>query len=102
MEQASQLSRMKIKLGIPVTDNQHNELLNLLLDDAQNDILGITHQEALPAGLQSTQVELAIIRYNKLGIEGQSAHSEGGISRSFEDIPKSMMNKIRSFRRLPR
>lgn len=95
------LSKLKLKLGI--SDTAQDELLDLYLEDANETILGITHLSEVPANLLSTQVELAIVMYNKEGIEGQTSHSEGGISRSFEDdIPKGVMKKIRAARRLPR
>lgn len=96
-----QLERLKIKLGI--LDTTQDSLLNLYLDDAKDTILELTHLKELPQSLLSTQIELAIICYNKEGIEGQTSHSEGGVSRSFEEgIPESIMKKIRSARRLPR
>ena len=79
-----------------------DDLLQAYLDDAQEAILNLTNLDAIPNKLLSTQVELAIIYYNKQGIEGQTAHSEGGISRSFEDIPLSILKKIKSCRRLSR
>lgn len=98
-----QLSKLKLKLGISLAGVSQDELLNLYLDDAKDTILELTHLEDLPASLLSTQIELAIVLYNKEGIEGQTSHSEGGISRSFEEgIPESIMKKIRSARRLPR
>lgn len=95
------LSRLKLKLGI--NDVLQDELLDLYLEDAKDTILELTHLSEVPTSLLSTQVELAIVMYNKEGIEGQTSHSEGGISRSFEDdIPKGIMKKIRAARRLPR
>ncbi|WIF95025.1 phage head-tail connector protein [Caminicella sporogenes] len=94
---------MKIKLGISLGDTSQDDLLILYLEDAKNEILELTHLEEIPDKLLSTQVELAIIYYNKRGIEGQTSHGEGGISRSFEEgIPKNIMKKILAYRRLPR
>ncbi|MDD3840764.1 MAG: phage head-tail connector protein [Clostridia bacterium] len=98
-----QLEKLKIKLGIPLEDISQDDLLNLYLEDAKDTILEMTHLSELSVSLLGVQVELAIIYYNKQGIEGQTSHSEGGISRSFEEgIPESIMKKIRACRRLPR
>ncbi len=98
-----QLDRLKIKLGIPLDDVNEDNLLSLYLEDAEDEILELTHLEEIPKKLLPTQIDLAIIMYNKQGIEGQISHSEGGISRSFEEgIPESIMKRIRSCRRLPR
>jgi len=42
------------------------------------------------------QLEIATYLLNKRGAEGQTAHSENGISRSYEsaDVPSSMLNQI--------
>lgn len=42
------------------------------------------------------QVEIAVYLLNKRGAEGETAHSENGVSRSYEDgdIPPSMMRDI--------
>lgn len=94
----TQLEKLKLKLN----NSENDDLLQLYLDDASEFILNQTHLDVLPQGLFSTQIELAIIYYNKQGIEGQTSHSEGGISRSFEDVPESILKKIRSCKRLPR
>lgn len=94
------LDNMKLKLGI--NTNEFDTLLSLYLDDSAEYILGRTNLDEVPDGLYNTQVELAIIYYNKAGIEGQTSYSEGGISRSFEDVPASIDKKINRYRVLPR
>lgn len=98
-----QLNKFKRRVGITPNDTTKDDLLNDYLNDAKEDILELTHLEEIPKNLLSTQVKLAVIYYNKEGIEGQISHSEGGISRSYlDDLPKEDMKKIRSARRLPR
>lgn len=43
-----------------------------------------------------TQVEIAVYLLNKRGAEGETAHSENGISRSYEDgdVPPSLLRQI--------
>lgn len=43
-----------------------------------------------------TQVEIAVYLLNKRGAEGETAHSENGISRTYEsgDVPASMMRQV--------
>ncbi len=83
----------KLKIQIGVKDDQ-NDLLKLLLEDVESDILTWTNRTELPTSLESTCRQIAVIRYNKQGIEGQSSHSEGGISRTFEVLPQSIQNAI--------
>lgn len=42
------------------------------------------------------QVEIAVYLLNKRGAEGQTAHTENGVSRSYENggIPESMLREI--------
>ena len=78
-------------------------MLTILLEDAEQTLLDLTNQDTLPAQLESTQEDIAILSYNKIGNEGESSRGEGGISRSFEkDLPEPILKKIRKYRRLPR
>ena len=45
------------------------------------------------------QVEIAVYLLNKRGAEGQTAHSENGISRSYEDgdVPPALLRDIVPF-----
>ncbi|ATP40703.1 hypothetical protein CSE16_11950 [Solibacillus sp. R5-41] len=94
----SQLDKLKIALGIK--DDLQDDLLQLFLDDARNDILTWTNRVELSPSLESVQRQMATICYNMQGVEGQSSHSEGGISRSFDDLPQSIQNTINQSRLL--
>lgn len=50
----------------------------------------------VPAKYQGVQVEIAAFMLNKRGAEGEKAHSENGITRSYEsgDIPDSLLRRI--------
>ena len=52
--------------------------------------------ESIPDKYDFLQCEIAVYLLNKRGAEGQTAHSENGISRSYEnaDIPDSMLNEV--------
>lgn len=92
------LEMLKIRLGI--SDEARDGLLFLLLSEAQDAILDIIGREELPARLISVQVELAVIAYNKQGAEGESARSEGGISRSFIDgLPDDLKQRLKNYPR---
>lgn len=93
-----QLEKLKLMLGI--TDASQDAALQLLLDDVGSDLLTWTNRQELPIGLEPTQRQIAVIRYNKQGIEGQTSHSEGGVSRSFEDLPLSIQSAVSQFRLL--
>lgn len=50
----------------------------------------------VPDKYATLQCEIAVYLINKQGAEGQTAHSENSISRSYEnaDVPVSMLNAI--------
>lgn len=50
----------------------------------------------VPEQYSLLQVEIAVYLLNKRGAEGEAAHSENGISRTYEngDVPNSMMRQI--------
>lgn len=50
----------------------------------------------VPEQYHFLQVEIAVYLMNKRGAEGEAAHSENGISRTYEngDVPLSMLRQI--------
>lgn len=73
-------------------------LLRALLADAEDAILAYLGLDALPAALQGAQAQLAIVYYNRLGIEGETSHAEGGVRRGMEALPKDIEAQIRPWR----
>lgn len=50
----------------------------------------------VPKQYEYLQVEIAVYLLNKRGAEGETAHSENGISRTYEDgdIPPTLLRQI--------
>ncbi|WP_082673041.1 head-tail connector protein [Paenibacillus senegalimassiliensis] len=88
------LEKLKLQLGIKLDDDAEDSLLTLMLEDAEQDVLTWTNRTEVPTSLESVVRQVVVIRYNKQGAEGQTSHSEGGISRSFEDLPKGLQQSI--------
>lgn len=57
------------------------------------------NENTVPDQYAHIQVEIAVYLLNKRGAEGESSHSENGISRSYEngDVPASLMREITPF-----
>lgn len=55
--------------------------------------------DTVPKRYSLLQCEIAAYLLNKRGAEGQTSHSENGISRSYEsaDVPESMLNEVVPF-----
>lgn len=97
----TQLEKLKIRLGIEADNNKDDSLLQMLLEDAEGEILDYCNRDVLPDKAQALQRELAIVYYNRLGSEGEASRSEGGISVSYiNDIPEGIKSRLNAFRRL--
>ena len=86
----------KIKRRIP--DCADDALLSDLLESAGDMILAYTGRDSIPEALCSAQVALAAILYNRMGIEGEAAHNEGGVSRSVEFLPEDLRRQLNAWR----
>lgn len=70
------------------------EEAELFFSRAEQFLLSETNRTELNAGLLSAQLEMAIILFNREGIEGEGSRSEGGISISMIDLPEGIQRTI--------
>ena len=86
----TQLERLKIRITEKVSDNE----LEDILESAKAVILS----RRFPFGEQPTEIEdrykdlqirIAVEMFNKRGAEGETAHSENGVSRSYSSASVS-------------
>lgn len=90
------LEKLKRRLGI--SSSEKDPLLNDLLEDAQGFTMAYTGRATVPQEAEGITVELACIAYNRLGMEGQSSHSEGGVSVAVDGLPamlKAQLDRLR-------
>lgn len=78
-----------------------SDLLSVYLDIAADKLLKHLYpygsaKSKVPERYAVTQVRIAAYLWSKRGAEGQSAHSENGVSRTYEDtdIPASLLRDI--------
>lgn len=97
MTNEEKLAALKIIVGSSDTD----EVLSLYLTLAGNKIITKaypykTDVTEVPSQYDYLQVEIAAYMLNKRGAEGQTAHTENGITRQYEnaDVPESMLKTI--------
>lgn len=97
MTDAEKLAALKAMVGGSDTD----EVLSAYLTLAGRKIIAKAYpykpdETVVPAQYDYLQVEIAAYMLNKRGAEGQTSHSENGISRSYEnaDIPSSMLKVV--------
>ena len=97
MTQPEKLTLIKAMVGSSDTD----DVLLAYLDIAGSKILNRaypygTEETEVPARYDFLQCEIAAYLLNKRGAEGQTSHSENGISRSYEsaDVPESLLGAV--------
>ncbi|RGY95222.1 phage head-tail connector protein [Clostridium sp. AM58-1XD] len=85
----------KLKL---LTGKSNDNLLSLLLSDAEEFVLSYTNRTVLPDSLIKPVRDLALIAYNRMGTEGETGRSEGGESYSFDAAPKQIYDVLDHYR----
>lgn len=94
----------KLTMVRAMTGEKDEEVLSTYLAIAGNKVCRKafpfnSDENTVPDRYAHIQVEIAVYLLNKRGAEGESSHSENGISRSYEngDVPASLMRDIVPF-----
>ena len=97
MTQEEKLTALKSMVG----NSDPDEVLSTYLDFAGSKILAKAYPyqndvTEVPVQYAHLQVEIAAYMLNKRGAEGQTSHTENGVSRSYDngDIPSSMLKAV--------
>lgn len=77
-----------------LTGESDEELLSLFLEFSEQDLLRETKRTRLPDVFTGAVLELAVIKYNRIGTEGETSRSQGGISTSFSDMPANIQKLV--------
>ena len=96
MTQQELLAQLRTRL--PDASSASDALLSSLLSDAGAFIRALTWRSRVPDELQSAQIRLAVIFFNRMGMEGEREHAEGDIRRAAEDLPDALRREIFSYR----
>ena len=86
----------RLKRRVP--DAKDEQLLSELLTAAEEAICAYTGRAQLPEALAGAQIELAAVLFNRMGMEGESAHAEGSLSRSAESLPELLRRQLNPYR----
>ena len=81
-----------------VTGEEDEELLSLLLSMAEENVLSMANRSRMIYPLKPAVRQWAIVAYNRLGTEGETSRSGGGISSAFAEIPKDIETIINRYR----
>ena len=91
---ADQALLPSLRARLPDAASAPDALLLSYLADAAALICALT----VPPELESAQVRLAVIFFNRMGMEGEREHAEGDVRRAAEDLPDALRREIFSFR----
>ena len=101
MTDVEKLSMVRIMVAQPNEGDWSDEVLTSYLTIAGQKIINRAYPyddsvTEVPRRYGYIQCEIAAYLLNKRGAEGQTAHSENGISRSYEsaDVPESMLSEV--------
>ena len=102
MTEVEKLALLRAMVGTPDTDeNWSDDVLISYLTIAGQKIINRAYpydEEVMdvPRRYGYLQCEIACYLLNKRGAEGQTAHSENGVNRSYEnaDVPESMLSEV--------
>lgn len=95
------IDRLYVRLGDAVS-TKDNELLEELLSSAAAAILsrrfpfGHDAGQEVPAQYEDLQIRIAVDMFNKIGAEGETMHSENGISRTYDSgwVSESLLSEV--------
>lgn len=91
------------KLGALISPDEANDYtLATILEQAEGIVLnrrypfGVPDNAVVPAAYEHIQLQIALEIFSKMGAEGQTGHSENGVSRAYEsaDISPSLLKRI--------
>lgn len=77
---------------------EETALITQLINDAVDFVAAYTRRSEIPAELDRTIGDLAIVAFNRRGTEGEAGRSEGGESYSFETAPARIYDILRNYR----
>lgn len=99
MTNSEKLAKLEVLIS---PDNATAGLLSYLLEQAEGIVLnkrypfGIPEGAEVPRMYEHVQLRVAVELFSKMGAEGQTGHSENGVSRSYEtaDVSPSLLKQI--------
>ena len=101
MNEVEKLTLLRVMVGQPNTGEWADDVLTSYLAIAGEKILNRAYPyddtvKEIPRRYGYLQCEIAAYLLNKRGAEGQTAHSENGVGRSYgsADVPEAMLSEI--------
>ena len=81
-----------------LTGENDLELINVVLEDAQEFVLSYTNRTKMIPQLEKPVRDLAVIALNRMGTEGETGRSAAGETYSFDVAPKHIYDVLDKYR----
>ena len=99
MNAVEKLDRLKVLIS---PDAASQDLLTYLLEQAEGIVLnkrypfGVPEDAVIPSAYEHIQLQIAVELFSKMGAEGQTAHNENGVYRTYEaaDVSPTLLRRI--------
>lgn len=99
MTNEEKIAGLKVLISPETADDS---LLSILLSQAEGIVLnkrypfGVPEDATVPRAYEHIQLQIAVELFAKMGAEGQTAHNENGIYRTYEaaDVSPSLLKRI--------
>lgn len=93
------LEKIKVLLGI--VDASKDNLLNILIDQAQDDVITYTRNPECIYALGNIICQMVIYKYNRLGTEGLNSEGYSGVSFSYTaDYPAAIYKSLNRYKKV--
>ena len=91
---------VNIKLLLGISSTEKDNLLTLLIQQAEDEAKDFTHREDV-CELQSTIERMVVYNYNRLGTEGLNSESYSGTSYNYaSDYPEQILKMLKRYRKI--
>lgn len=91
----------KIKLLLNISSTDKDELLALLIANAIEYAEGYMHRTDAVDVVSKAIIEMVIFDYNRIGTEGLTSESLGGVSFNYSpSYPDNILNQLKAYRKI--
>jgi hypothetical protein len=87
-----------MRLHVGATDPAQDAILNMYMDDAQEFILAFTRRRTVPQALRHLWIRVAVVLYNRRGMEGSQKYNVGDTAYMADVMPQDIIRQLNSYR----
>jgi hypothetical protein len=87
-----------MRLHVGAADDSQDAILNMYMDDAQEFILAFTRRRTIPAALNRVWIRVAVVLYNRRGMEGSQKYNVGDTAFIIDAMPPDIIRQLNSYR----